>query len=160
MIASSLGGVNAVAGAAEGDSPSGSGGAVFAAPSGRRTHERRQLAAACALLPVALAASSLSPRRASRLVPRRPERDTSRRPRAAHALGRFHGRASFQINDGASTQLIFGSDAEGLRPGQEAVIDARVWLPGAKPRRRPAGPYRVQALLNRYETFPRADVTR
>jgi hypothetical protein len=64
----------------------------------------------------------------------------------------------FQISDGPNTQLIFGVDVDGLRPGQEAVIDASVL---GHPRRSladlPPGRYRVQALLNRYETFRRAD---
>jgi hypothetical protein len=64
----------------------------------------------------------------------------------------------FQISDGAKTQLVFGIDVEGLRPGQEAVFDAKVpgypldSLADIKP-----GTYTVQALLHRYETFHRSD---
>jgi hypothetical protein len=64
----------------------------------------------------------------------------------------------FQINDGPNTQLIFGIDVESLAPGREAVVGARAFgypiqsLSGV-----PAGRYRVQALLNRYETFRRSD---
>ncbi len=68
------------------------------------------------------------------------------------------GEPRFQIGDGAKTQLVFGIDVDGLRPGQEAVIDASVAgyplesLADIKP-----GTYRVQALLHKYETFHRAD---
>ncbi len=68
------------------------------------------------------------------------------------------GEPRFQIGDGAKTQLVFGIDVDGLRPGQEAVIDASVAgyplesIADIKP-----GTYRVQALLHKYETFHRAD---
>jgi hypothetical protein len=64
----------------------------------------------------------------------------------------------FQIEDGPRTQVIFGIDVDGLKPGQPAVIDARVaGYPVSSLARIPAGTYRVQALLNRYETFRRSD---
>jgi hypothetical protein len=60
----------------------------------------------------------------------------------------------FQVSDGAGTQLIFGIDVEDLAPGADAVFDDTVF---GFPLRRladvPPGRYRVQALLNRYETF-------
>lgn len=63
-----------------------------------------------------------------------------------------------QISDGANTQLIFGMDVDGLQPGQEAVIDASVFgYPLKSISEIPAGEYYVQGLLNRYETFQRAD---
>src|SRR5213593_2336819 len=63
-----------------------------------------------------------------------------------------------QINDGPNTQLIFGIDVEGLRPGQDATIDARTFgYPLASLADVPPGRYRMQALLNRYETFRRSD---
>jgi len=63
-----------------------------------------------------------------------------------------------QINDGANTQLIFGVDVDSLQPGQEAVIDAGViGYPLKSISEIPAGEYYVQGLLNRYETFHRAD---
>ena len=64
----------------------------------------------------------------------------------------------FQISDAQSTQVIFGIDVEGLRPGQEATLEGDV--PGYPVERLadiPAGRYWVQGLLNRYETFRRAD---
>jgi hypothetical protein len=64
----------------------------------------------------------------------------------------------FQINDSVQTQLIFGIDVDGLKPGDEAVIDGTVLgYPLDSIGQIPAGAYRVQALLHRYETFHRAD---
>jgi hypothetical protein len=64
----------------------------------------------------------------------------------------------FQINDGYNTQLIFGIDVESLPPGAEATIDASVFgYPIRSLASLPAGRYWVQGLLNRYETFYRAD---
>jgi hypothetical protein len=64
----------------------------------------------------------------------------------------------FQISDAFSTQQVFGIDVDGLKPGQEAIVDAQVL---GYPRKSlfdiPPGRYRVQALLNRYETLRRAD---
>jgi len=53
---------------------------------------------------------------------------------------------------------VFGVDVEGLKPGQEAIVDASAFgyplrsLSDLKP-----GDYWIQALLHRYETFKRAD---
>ena len=53
---------------------------------------------------------------------------------------------------------LFGLTVDGLKPGQDAVIDASTFgwpvrsLAGLKP-----GSYVVQAVLNRYETFHRGD---
>ncbi len=60
----------------------------------------------------------------------------------------------FQINDGLSTQLIFGVDIEGMKPGDNIVIDAEAFgFPISSTNKIPAGEYFVQALINRYETF-------
>ncbi len=60
----------------------------------------------------------------------------------------------FQINDGLSTQLVFGLDVEGMEPGQEIIIDGSAFgFPIRNMRDIPAGEYVVQALINRYETF-------
>src|SRR5262245_27274423 len=57
-----------------------------------------------------------------------------------------------------STRPIFGVDVDGLKPGQDVVIDERVWgWPARSLKDIPPGDYFVQALLNRYETFHRAD---
>jgi hypothetical protein len=64
------------------------------------------------------------------------------------------GEPRFQVSDGVDTQLLFGIDVERLAPGAEAIIDGGVagW-PLESIGAIPAGRYRVQALLNRYETF-------
>ena len=64
----------------------------------------------------------------------------------------------FQISGGANTQLIFGIDVDGLRPGAEALIDAGVFgYPLESLSEIPAGEYWVQGLLHIYETFHRSD---
>ena len=64
----------------------------------------------------------------------------------------------FQMADGLTTQLAFGIDVDGLRPGQAAVVDAKAWgYPIRSLKDVPAGRYRVQAVLNRYQTFRRGD---
>jgi hypothetical protein len=56
--------------------------------------------------------------------------------------------------------FIFGLTVDGLKPGAPAVLDAHAFgwplenMNGLKP-----GDYTVQAVLNRYETFHRADGT-
>ena len=57
-----------------------------------------------------------------------------------------------------STKPIFGVDVDGLKPGADVVIDDKVvgW-PARSLKDIPPGDYYVQALLNRYETFHRAD---
>jgi hypothetical protein len=60
----------------------------------------------------------------------------------------------FQINDGLSTQLIFGIDVEGMQPGKEIIIDESAFgYPKRSVKDIPPGDYYVQALINRYETF-------
>jgi hypothetical protein len=60
----------------------------------------------------------------------------------------------FQIGDGLSTQLVFGVDVEGMKPGDEIVIDENAFgFPIRSLNDIPAGDYVVQALINRYETF-------
>jgi len=57
-----------------------------------------------------------------------------------------------------STPPIFGVDVDGLPPDHPVVIDDRVvgW-PARSLKEIPSGDYWVQALVNRYETFHRAD---
>ncbi len=64
----------------------------------------------------------------------------------------------FQVGRGLSSQPIFGIDVDGLRPGQAAILDGDThgW-PVASLREIPAGHYWVQAVLNVYTTFHRAD---
>jgi hypothetical protein len=60
----------------------------------------------------------------------------------------------FQIVDGHNTQLIFGVDVEGMKPGEEIIIDANAFgYPIESLKDIPAGEYFLQALINRYETF-------
>jgi hypothetical protein len=65
----------------------------------------------------------------------------------------------FQIGDNSlKTQLVFGVDVDGWKPGEKATIDASVLgfpLDSLEDIR--AGTYNVQALLHKYETFHRAD---
>jgi hypothetical protein len=64
----------------------------------------------------------------------------------------------FQIGDSPKTQQIFGVDVEGLAPDHDATIDLNdLGYPVETLAQVPAGKYRVQALLHRYETSHRAD---
>jgi len=64
----------------------------------------------------------------------------------------------FQIADGPKTQLVFGVDVDRWRAGEVRAVDAGAFgYPLASLANLPAGRYRVQALLNRYETFRLAD---
>src|SRR3954469_12354796 len=57
-----------------------------------------------------------------------------------------------------STKPIFGVDVDGLAPGADVIVDEKVvgW-PVRSLKELPPGDYFVQALINRYETFHRAD---
>jgi hypothetical protein len=64
----------------------------------------------------------------------------------------------FQVSWGQLTQPLFGVDVDGLRPGEPAVIDASTrGYPVESIAEIPAGDYYVQAVLNVYTTFRRAD---
>lgn len=68
------------------------------------------------------------------------------------------GEPRFQVTWGLGTQQIFGVDVDGWRPGDIARVDASApGHPLASVRDLPAGTYNVQAVLNVYETFHRAD---
>jgi hypothetical protein len=63
-----------------------------------------------------------------------------------------------QIGESLETQQFFGTDAEGLAPGHAAVIDESAQgYPRDSLRDVPDGEYFVQAIVNVYETFHRAD---
>src|SRR5687768_1967599 len=68
------------------------------------------------------------------------------------------GEPRFGVSDAASTAQIFGTNVDGWRAGSPTIIDGDAFgypLPAMadiKP-----GRYRVQAFLNRYETFRRSD---
>jgi len=60
----------------------------------------------------------------------------------------------FQFNWGLQTQLGFGVDVDGMKPGEEiAVGDSAFGFPIRKTSSIPPGEYYVQAIINRYETF-------
>ncbi len=64
----------------------------------------------------------------------------------------------FQIADGPETQLVFGIDVNGLMPGKPVIVGSGAYgYPLKSLADVPRGRYWVQALLNRYETFHRAD---
>ena len=68
------------------------------------------------------------------------------------------GEPRFQVNSGLNTGLVFGVDVDGWRPGITQTLDASAFgFPVRSLSQVPKGTYRVQALLNRYETFKRSD---
>ncbi len=68
------------------------------------------------------------------------------------------GQPRFEIEDGPKTQQIFGIDVDAMLPNAARIIDASaLGYPKDSLRDIPAGTYRVQAVLHRYETFHRKD---
>ncbi|MEK6687698.1 MAG: hypothetical protein AABZ01_04465, partial [Gemmatimonadota bacterium] len=68
------------------------------------------------------------------------------------------GEPRFQVSDAGTTQLIFGIDVDAWAPGAEAAFDESViGYPIDRLGDLPPGRYRVQALLNRYQTYHRSD---
>ncbi len=64
----------------------------------------------------------------------------------------------FQVSFSGRTQLIFGLNVDNFKAGEEAVFDADIFgFPVKSTGEIPAGEYYVQALLQKYETFKRAD---
>lgn len=64
----------------------------------------------------------------------------------------------FQVSDAVTTAQVFGVDVEGWAPGEERVVDGAVFgYPVAALGDLPPGTYRVQALLNQYQTYQRGD---
>jgi hypothetical protein len=65
-----------------------------------------------------------------------------------------------QIDDTPRSQMVFGMTVDGLAPGTAATVDATaVGYPIRSLKDVPPGEYTVQAVLNLYETFHRADGT-
>ena len=63
-----------------------------------------------------------------------------------------------QIDDSPATQIIFGLTLDQAKPGSSHVVDDRAdGYPYKRLSEVPAGTYTVQAVLNLYETFHRAD---
>ena len=62
------------------------------------------------------------------------------------------------IDDTPKSQIVFGMTVDGWKPGTPlAVTDVAAGYPIAKLSQVPPGEYTVQAVLNRYQTFHRAD---
>ena len=72
--------------------------------------------------------------------------------------GEGEPRAQVSAESALVNPYVFGRNVDGLKPGQTAIVDSQAFgwptrsLAGIK-----AGDYTVQAVLNRYETFRRAD---
>src|ERR1700733_2629424 len=65
-----------------------------------------------------------------------------------------------QINDTMQSQIVFGTTVDGLAPGQPVTITAEAaGYPIRSLSKVPPGDYYIQAVLNIYETFHRADGT-
>ena len=63
-----------------------------------------------------------------------------------------------QIDDTPRTQMVFGVTVDGLKPGQPVAITDDAWgYPVRQIDDVPPGDYTVQAVLNVYQTFHRAD---
>jgi len=63
-----------------------------------------------------------------------------------------------QISNTSKTQMVFGLDVDGMKPGESvSVDDAAFGFPQRYLHDVPAGEYFVQVVLHRYETFHRAD---
>lgn len=64
----------------------------------------------------------------------------------------------FQISDAPGTQQVFGIDVDGWKPGETRVVDASAFgYPVRSLAGIPRRSYRVQSMINRYETFRRSD---
>jgi hypothetical protein len=63
-----------------------------------------------------------------------------------------------QINDTLKSQMVFGVTVDGWKPGEPLTVgDSAQGYPRARIKDIPPGDYTVQAVLNIYETFHRAD---
>ena len=68
------------------------------------------------------------------------------------------GEPRFQVSDNAATAQVFGVDVDNWKPGAAQIVDAKAF---GYPLRSLAdlapGTYRVQAMVNRYQTYRRSD---
>ena len=63
-----------------------------------------------------------------------------------------------QVSDAPTTAQVFGVDVDGWRPGSAQTVDAGAFgYPIRSLSSLPPGRYRVQAMVNRYQTFRRSD---
>ena len=68
------------------------------------------------------------------------------------------GEPRFQVNDGSASAQVFGVDVADWVAGSKRAVDGTVFgYPVPSLGGLPPGTYRVQALLNRYRTYTRAD---
>ena len=68
------------------------------------------------------------------------------------------GEPRTQVSGTVNTAQVFGVDVEGWRPGEIRYIDASAFgYPLRSLSQLESGRYRVQAMINRYETFRRSD---
>ncbi|HMC55737.1 MAG TPA: hypothetical protein VKH19_11225 [Gemmatimonadaceae bacterium] len=68
------------------------------------------------------------------------------------------GEPRLQVSDNVATAQVFGVDVDAWRPGAAQIIDAKAYgYPIRSLSDLPAGRYRVQAMINRYQTFKRSD---
>lgn len=71
---------------------------------------------------------------------------------------RDEGEPRFHATEGPDAVPMYGIDVEGWAPGTDAVLSDTVFgFPVGRLGALPPGTYRVQAILNRYETFTRSD---
>jgi hypothetical protein len=128
-------------------------------------HRTRCLLAGAVLLPLLVAARPGPPPPAARLrIAVRFPASLSAAPLDGRLLlllstdARAEPRFQISGTDVTKSQQVFGVDVLGWRPGQEATFDASVLgYPAESLAAIKAGTYHVQALLQRYETFHRAD---
>ena len=70
----------------------------------------------------------------------------------------LEGEPRFQVGWGLETQQIFGMDVDGWKPGEAVEMGGdTAGAPLHRLADLPPGTYNVQAVLNEYETFHRAD---
>jgi hypothetical protein len=68
------------------------------------------------------------------------------------------GEPRLQVSDAATTAQVFGVDVDGWRAGTPTIVDATAFgYPLRSLEALPPGRYRVQAMINRYQTFRRGD---
>ena len=71
---------------------------------------------------------------------------------------RDDGEPRFHVTDGAAAQPVFGIEVDAWSPGEAATFTDSVFgFPVDNLGALPEGTYRVQAILNRYQTFTRSD---
>ena len=92
--------------------------------------------------------------RAFRSPFRNPQSKAARWPHVPAAFDRPLRRTSYADQRLRRTQMVFGMDVDGMKPGQPlSVDDSAIGYPVRSLSDVPAGEYYVQAVLHRYETF-------